>query len=126
MRALRIYLDELLRFKSLCGITVDDVWLCVLSYFTKFRSPVSVGLFAALAALDLQMDCADVLLQGAGRPERHAFAVAAGVVSALLVHRLGVLLWAVWLKVASYRWFDRITLTPRTSTGHLRCRHCSR
>jgi hypothetical protein len=30
------------------------------------------------------MDCADVLLQGAGPPERHALAVAADVVPALL------------------------------------------
>ena len=33
-----------------------------------------------------------MLLQGAGRPKRHALAVAAGVVPALLVHRLDVLL----------------------------------
>ena len=36
------------------------------------------------------MDRADVRLQGAGRPERHAFAVAADVVPALLVHNLDV------------------------------------
>ena len=36
------------------------------------------------------MDRADVRLQGAGRPERHAFAVAAGVVPALFVHNLDV------------------------------------
>ena len=34
------------------------------------------------------MDRADVFLQVAGRPERHAIAVAAGVVPALLVHNL--------------------------------------
>ena len=47
-------------------------------------------LLCASAALDLQMDRADVRLQGAGRPERHAFAVGARVVPALLVHRLDV------------------------------------
>ena len=33
------------------------------------------SLFCTPAALDLQVDCADVRLQGAGRPERDAFAV---------------------------------------------------
>ena len=41
-------------------------------------------------ALDLQVDYVDVRLQVAGRPERHAFAEAAGVVPALPVHRLDV------------------------------------
>ena len=36
------------------------------------------------------MDRADVRLQGAGRSKSHAFAVAADVVPALLVHRLNV------------------------------------
>ena len=42
------------------------------------------------AALDLQVHFADMPLQGAGRPERHALAVRTGVVPALLVHRLDV------------------------------------
>ena len=47
-------------------------------------------LLCASAALDLQVDCADVRLQVIGPPERHAFAVAADVVPALLVHSLDV------------------------------------
>ena len=43
-------------------------------------------LLRAADALDLQMDRANVRLQGADRPERHALAVRAGVVPALLVH----------------------------------------
>ena len=42
------------------------------------------SLLGASAALDLQMDRADVRLQGASRPERHALAVAADVVPANL------------------------------------------
>ena len=56
----------------------------------------ALRLLCASTALDLQMDRADVRLQRAGRPERHAFAVSvrAGVVSALLVHRFDVRLQA--------------------------------
>ena len=50
----------------------------------------ALRLLCASAALDLQMDRADVRLQGARRPERHAFAGAADVVPALLVHNLDV------------------------------------
>ena len=52
------------------------------------------SLLCASAALDLQVGHIDVLLQCAGRPERDAFAVAADVVPALLVHCLGVRLQA--------------------------------
>ena len=58
-------------------------------------------LLCASAALDLQMDRADVLLQGAGRPERDAFAVAADVVPALLVHRFDVRLRVLFVPKAT-------------------------
>ena len=38
----------------------------------------------------VQLDCADMPLQGAGRPGRHVLAVVARVVPALLVHHLDV------------------------------------
>ena len=57
------------------------------------------------AALDLQMDRADVRLQGARRPKRHALAVAADVVPALLVHNLDVRL--------------QVALLPEGATGPL-------
>ena len=50
----------------------------------------ALRLLCASAALDVQMNRADVRLQGAGRPKRHALAVAADVVPALLVHNLDV------------------------------------
>ena len=50
----------------------------------------ALRLLCASAALDLQMDRADVRLQVTGPPERDALAVAADVVPALLVHRLDV------------------------------------
>ena len=44
----------------------------------------ALRLLCASPALDLQMNRADVCIQGAGRPKRDAFAVAADVVPALL------------------------------------------
>ena len=58
-------------------------------FYTAVRLVLlALRLLCASAALDLQVDRANVRLRDAGRPERHAFAVAAGVVPALLVHYL--------------------------------------
>ena len=58
------------------------------------------------------MDCADVRLQGAGRPERHALAVLARVIPVLLVHRLDVRL---QVALNSLLWLvSCLSLSPHT------------
>ena len=70
-------------------------------------------LLCAFTALGLQMDRADVLLQVAGRPERHAIAVAADVVPALLVHRLDVCLQVALVPEGDTRAVGARVVAPR-------------
>ena len=64
--------------------------MCVLSTLHAPALLLPRILLCPSAALDLQVHRADVRLQVAGRPERHAFAVAAGVVPAFLVYRVDI------------------------------------